>query len=90
MLTAQTTYKMPPKAIADLVDAPPTPGVSIDPATKWMLILDRPSLPSIDELALPELRIAGMRINPRTNDRSRRTYSIGMKLMDIATGKEFP
>ena len=46
-------YQMPPKAIADLVDAPPTPGVMRDPNNRWMLILERPNLISIEELAQP-------------------------------------
>ena len=29
-------YMMPPKAIADLIDAPPTPYVSISPDNRWM------------------------------------------------------
>ena len=32
-------YKMPPKAIADIVDAPATPGVSISPDKKQILIM---------------------------------------------------
>ena len=40
---------MPPKAIADLADAPPTPSVNVDPTNKWLLIMERPSLASIDE-----------------------------------------
>lgn len=64
-------YKMPPKAIADLVDAKPTPSVSVGPNGKWMLLMERHNLPSIAELAQPELRIAGLRINPRNNGSSR-------------------
>ena len=35
-------YQMPPKAIADLIDAPPTPDVQRDPNKEWMLILEKP------------------------------------------------
>jgi hypothetical protein len=38
-------YKMPPKAIADLVDAPGTPGVSVSPNKKHILILERSAVP---------------------------------------------
>ena len=54
-------YRTPPLDIADIVDAQPTPSVSIDPAKNWMLLLGRPGLPTITELSHPELRIAGMR-----------------------------
>ena len=63
---AQTGYQMPPKAIADLIDAPPTPGVSLSPDNSKMLILERAGLQSIKELGEEELRLAGLRLNPRT------------------------
>jgi len=71
---AQQVYQSPPKAIADLVDAPPTPSVSFSPDHHWMLIMERASLPSIEELSQPELRLAGLRINPRTNGPSRASF----------------
>lgn len=82
------TYQMPPKAIADLIDAPPTPGVSLDPTRQWMLIMEMPNLPSIDEVAQPELRLAGMRINPKTFGPSRSRYITGLSLMNIKNQKE--
>jgi hypothetical protein len=57
------TYQTPPKAIADLVDAPSTPGVSVDANGVWMLLLKQSDLPSIAELAQPELRLAGPRLS---------------------------
>jgi dipeptidyl aminopeptidase/acylaminoacyl peptidase len=81
-------YRMPPQAIADLIDAAPTPGVSISPSQRWALLMERPSLPSIEEVAQPELRLAGMRINPRTNGRSRRSYNTRLILKSVADGKE--
>jgi len=84
-----TTYRTPPQALAALVDAPLTPNVSVGPDQKWMVIMERVSLPTIAELSQPELRIAGMRINPRTNgmSRPRNAYS-GLKLVGIADGAE--
>jgi dipeptidyl aminopeptidase/acylaminoacyl peptidase len=85
---AAADYQMPPKAIADLVDAPPTPSVMRDPSNQWMLILERPNLISIEELAQPEFRLAGMRINPRTHGPSRLSYYTAMKLLSIEGGIE--
>ena len=81
-------YKMPPKAIADLVDAPGTPGVSVSPNKKHILILERASLPSIEELSQPELRLAGLRIDPATNGRSRTRYYTGMIIQDLGSGTQ--
>ena len=59
------TYQKPPKEIADLVLAPSTPIASFSRTGEFMLLLERSGNPSIEDLAQPELRIAGMRINPR-------------------------
>lgn len=82
------TYQKPPKAIADLIEAPLTPSVSIGPDQETMLLLSLPGYPSIEEVAQEELRIAGVRINPKNNASSRSSYSDGMKLQSISTGKE--
>lgn len=82
------TYQKPPKAIADLIEAPLTPSVSIAPDEETMLLLSLPGYPSIEEVAQEELRIAGVRINPKNNASSRSSYSDGMKLQSISTGKE--
>ena len=87
--TVPQTYQLPPRAIVDLIDVAPTPSVSIDPDRKWLLIMKRPSFPSIDELSQPELRLAGIRINPRTNGPSRGRYSTGLKLKSISKDDEF-
>ena len=84
------TYQTPPKAIADLVNAPITPRVSIAADGKWMLLLDVQDLPSIADLSQPELRIAGLRLNPRTNGPSRVSYSTSLKLKRLASGAEIP
>ncbi|MES2653660.1 MAG: prolyl oligopeptidase family serine peptidase [Bacteroidota bacterium] len=80
-------YQLPPKAIADLLLAKPTPGVSIDSKAEWMLFSERNSYPSIEELAMPEYRIAGMRINPNNYSPSRQTYVNSFSLKNIKTGK---
>src|SRR5947207_14778335 len=62
-----TGYQRPPKAITDILDAPPTPQVSLSPTRDYLLLIDRESYPSIAEVAAPMLRLAGERIDPRTN-----------------------
>ena len=76
-------YQMPSAELAALVDAPATPGVSLSPDDSMMLLTTRPSLPSIGEVAAPELRIAGLRINPRTNGPSRARPSNGLALRTL-------
>jgi dipeptidyl aminopeptidase/acylaminoacyl peptidase len=87
---APTSYQTPPKALADLINAAPTPSVQLSPDKKWMLLLERPSLPSIEEVAEPELRLAGIRISPRTNGASRSSYYNGMRLKLLQGDNEMP
>src|SRR6056297_839064 len=82
-VTAQTSYQTPPPELAALVDAPPTPRVSLSPDRDQMLLMSRPSLPSIAELAEPELGLAGARINPRTNGPSRASSYNGLSLQPV-------
>ena len=81
-------YKMPPKAIADIVDAPALPGISISPDKNQLLIMERSTLTSIEELSQPELRLAGLRINPITNGRSRASYYTGLTIQNLKSGKQ--
>lgn len=84
------TYMMPPAAIASLVDAPLTPSVSVSPDQQWMLLMQQPGLPPIEEVAAPELRLAGLRINPRTNGPSRAAYYMSLTLKNMSDGSERP
>ena len=82
-------YQTPPKEIYDLVMAKPTPGVTFDSKGQYMLVLERSSMPSVEDLAQPELRIAGLRINPNNFGPSRGAYITGIIVKEMTTGKEF-
>lgn len=85
---AQTGYQEPSQAMINLVDGAVTPSISISPDGEHMLLLHRPGRPSIVEIAQPELRLAGMRINPRTNGPSRQNSLNGITIRNIANGKD--
>jgi dipeptidyl aminopeptidase/acylaminoacyl peptidase len=82
-------YQTPPKEIYDLVMAKPTPGVTFDSKGNYMLVLDRSSMPSVEDLAQPELRIAGLRINPNNFAPSRSSYFTSITIKEVNSGKEF-
>ncbi len=69
-----TNYQLPPKIIADLIDADPVPAITLHTKSRKILFLHRANLPGIEEVAMPELRLGGLRINPRTNGPSRTAY----------------
>jgi dipeptidyl aminopeptidase/acylaminoacyl peptidase len=85
--SAQEPYKLPPKEVIDIVDAPPTPMVSMSPAGDVMALIERESMPSIAYLAEPILRIAGMRITPALNSRQVLSFSTGLSLKDMKTSQ---
>ena len=62
-----TGYLTPPAEIVDILDAPPTPQLLVSPSRDTVALLARPAMPSIAEVSRPMLRIAGFRLNPRTN-----------------------
>lgn len=67
----EAIYRTPAPELAALVDAPATPGVSLSPDQTTMILMTRPGAPSIAEVSAPELRLAGLRIDPRNNGPSR-------------------
>jgi dipeptidyl aminopeptidase/acylaminoacyl peptidase len=83
------SYQRPPEEIVKLLEAPLTPFVSISPDKQWMLLLERSDYPTIEQLSRPELRIAGLRINPENFGPSRSNYTIGLKAKRLADGQEF-
>jgi dipeptidyl aminopeptidase/acylaminoacyl peptidase len=82
-------YQTPPDAITQLVDAPLTPSVLFSPDKSVMVMLDRSDLPSVEELSRPELRIAGLRINPDNFGQSRNNFFIGMKVKKLSDKKDY-
>ena len=81
-------YRSPSPAVAAIVDAPLTPTVSLSPDRKQMLLLERPTLPPVAELAEPELRLAGLRINPATNGPSRESYHTAIVVKNLGDNAE--
>jgi dipeptidyl aminopeptidase/acylaminoacyl peptidase len=86
----EQVYMRPPEVIAEVVDAPVTPVISVSPDRRIILILHRPGLPGIDEVSQPELRIAGLRINPRNYGPSRARYYDRLALQNLKGGDERP
>ena len=86
-------YLLPPKAIVDVFDAEPLPQTLINPNHQAVALIKAHNYPTIAELAQPMLRLAGSRVNPKTNGPHRASglpgtgiYSITMK--KIAGGAE--
>ncbi|CAN6289673.1 unnamed protein product [Urochloa humidicola] len=81
-------YRLPPKEIQDIVDAPPLPALSFSPNKDKILFLKRRALPPLSDLAKPEEKLAGLRIDGNSNTRSRMSFYTGIgihKLLDDGT-----
>jgi dipeptidyl aminopeptidase/acylaminoacyl peptidase len=83
-------YQLPPKAIVDVVDAPPPPLANVSPDGKWLLLMQQPPLLTIADLSQPELKLAGVRFNPETHDQSRLMYNTSLTLMPVNGGEAHP
>lgn len=80
------SYQVPPKAIADLLLAKPTPLVRIDSKASYVLLLGRNSYPSVEELGQPEMKIAGLRLNPLNFSPSRQSPISSITLQSVKSG----
>jgi dipeptidyl aminopeptidase/acylaminoacyl peptidase len=85
---ASAQYQLPPKEIVDILDAPPLPLAQVSPSGQVVALLARASMPPIAELAQPMHRLAGMRVNPRTNGPHRVLFLEAISLRSVADGAE--
>lgn len=75
-----TNYQKPPKEIEALIDVPLAPAIRLDNKSENILFYYRDRYQSIEQLSQPELRLAGLRINPETNIGSRITFYNNLEL----------
>ncbi|HAL56428.1 MAG TPA: prolyl oligopeptidase, partial [Bacteroidetes bacterium] len=84
---AQTAYKLPPKEVVDILDAPPTPVVLVSPRSDALLLVEYQSQPSIALLAKPILRLGGLRIDPELRSRQRTVQYTGIVVRRVDVEK---
>jgi len=87
--TTGLKYQLPPELMVKLIDAAPTPTISLSPVhatgPRRILIEQSSSLPTLADLAEPELRLAGLRFNPKVGAPSRTRYFVSLKLQELPT-----
>ncbi|CAL0311149.1 unnamed protein product [Lupinus luteus] len=76
-------YRVPPPEIKNIVDAPPVPALSFSPCRDKIIFLKRRALPPLAELAKPEEKLAGLRIDGNCNSRSRMSFYTGIGIHQI-------
>jgi dipeptidyl aminopeptidase/acylaminoacyl peptidase len=90
VLCGEEQYRKPSKAVLDVLNAPTTPSLSLSPSRAYAMQGQPVRNPPIAELAEPMLRIAGMRINPKTNGLHNATFNSSLLLRKMPEGTEIP
>ncbi|MEE8148419.1 MAG: prolyl oligopeptidase family serine peptidase, partial [Longimicrobiales bacterium] len=85
----QEPYRTPPPDVVAIVDASPTPIVTLSPDGAWMALTERRAYRSIAQLSEPALGLAGIRFNPRTNGDDQPPLGIAIKLIRLGDGREW-
>ena len=76
-------YQKPSKEILELLDFERPPSVIYDDNKNYMLFLYRDNYKSIKDLSIKEMRLGGLRIDPKTNIGSRLTYYNNVKIKNL-------
>jgi hypothetical protein len=79
-------YLVPPLEVVAAFDAAPLPEALLSPSKKVMSLAYRKGQPTIAALSQPMMRLAGARVNPRTNGPHRTTLIYAIKLQKIGGG----
>jgi len=88
-VAAQTSgYLVPPPELVEVLDAAPTPSVDVSPDGRWMLLVERPAMPSIEEVARPWIALAGSRIDPLLAMPQQSSFAYGLVLKSVEAGTE--
>ncbi len=81
-------YRTPDDALKAIVDAPRPPQTMLSPKRDLLALMQVPALPSIAMVSQPELKLAGLRLNPRSYAASRFSFGTDLWLLEVKTGKE--
>jgi dipeptidyl aminopeptidase/acylaminoacyl peptidase len=89
-ITAELTYQKPSKQILDILNAPTPPDLGVNPTRTYATLSQSDRNPPIAEVSQPMLRLAGIRINPRTNGLHLSPHSTSVTLVKLPEGARTP
>ncbi len=81
-------YHQPSKEIVAVLNAPPTPAVSVSPQRDYAVFMQPVRYPSIAEVAQPMLRLAGIRIDTNTNGMHSAVTCISYSIKRLSDGDD--
>jgi dipeptidyl aminopeptidase/acylaminoacyl peptidase len=83
VVAEELTYQVPDKVVAQFVDSPRNPSALVGPDRKTAVLVTPRAFPSIAEISATELRLAGIRIDPKNRSTTRRFFGQGLALLDL-------
>lgn len=94
---APSRYDKPPKEVLEVLHAPPPPRPLISPTRDTILLVSWVQYPPIAQVAEPFLKLAGVRVEPRTRRKHDTPGGYGVapcaltaSLVDVASSRETP
>ncbi len=84
---APSTYQQPPADIVKMLDAPTLPLAQLSPDGRWLLLTQRPAMPSISDISAPMLRLAGARISPQVNGLFQNSWITNLTLVELSSNR---
>ncbi|MCO5979344.1 S9 family peptidase [Ideonella oryzae] len=88
-------YDLPPENLLKVLKAPPPPTPSVDPSGRRLLLTTLQTYPSIERVARPFYKLAGVRLEPANRSRHDTPAGYGIPacvadftVVDIASGRE--
>ncbi|CAD0302381.1 hypothetical protein CFBP2533_03660 [Xanthomonas hortorum pv. pelargonii] len=72
-------YRQPPEPLLSVLRAPLNPSPRLDPTGKTLLLVQRTQYPPIARVAEPYLKLAGVRVEPRTHSRHDMSNGYGIR-----------
>lgn len=81
-------YATPPAGIMPVVDAPPTPTISLAPGGRYVALVQHEAHPPVAMLARPYLSLAGIRVNPGLGGRRRVRRAGAVSVLRVSDGRE--
>ena len=84
---AATSYRLPPKEVVEIFDAPVPPQVRLSPAGDTALLVDVEPNPPLAIVAEPILRLAGVRLVPARGALQHLFYASGFAVLSLPEGR---
>ncbi|WP_243039378.1 S9 family peptidase [Dyella sedimenti] len=96
-LALQAAYDKPPEPLLGVMHAPLPAIPMLDPTRQRMLLVEQSQYPSIERVAEPYVKLAGLRIEPRNHSRHDASNGYGIRaclksftLEDVASHQQVP